>query len=482
MGAENRRASRFYTFVIASVAALGGLLFGFDSGVINGTVTALGHALGSSEVGTGFSVASVLLGCAVGALFAGRLADGVGRRPTMTVTAIVFAVSAWGSGIADSSTEFVAYRLLGGLAVGAASVIAPAYISEVAPPGVRGRLASLQQLAIVVGLFAAFLSNYALARASGGAEAPFWLGVATWRWMYWVEIVPAAAFLAGSLVIPESPRFLVAAGREDDARRVFARVADDDTEEILAAVRATVAADHAPRLADLRTPGTRAIRPIVWVGIGLSVLQQLVGINVVFYYGEVLWRAAGFSESDALLTNVLTGFTNIASTFVAIALIDRVGRKPLLLAGSAGMTVTLGVLAWIFGTGAVDSGGQLALDHSSGAVALWAANLYVVFFAVSWGPAVWVLLGEMFENRIRGTALAVSASAQWIANFAVTMTFPILARRGRSARRVRYLRAVRARLVRLRSRPGARDERADARGDGRARRPGPAVIRPGGAS
>jgi SP family sugar:H+ symporter-like MFS transporter len=423
--------SSAYVLGISLVAAIGGFLFGFDSGVINGAVEALATTFGSSHIGTGFSVGAILLGCAVGAFFAGTLADHFGRRPMMVVTALVFAVSAWGCGAAEAAAEFVFYRLLGGLAVGAASVLAPAYISEVAPAELRGRLASLQQLAIVIGLFAAFLSNYFIANLSGGALQPFWFGIPSWRWMLWAEAIPSLLFLLGALMIPESPRFLVARGRVDAAKQVFARIPGTEASAMVAEVQRSLGDFRKPRLADLLEPSasatfSRRLRPILWVGIGLSVFQQLVGINVVFYYGEVLWQSAGFTEDQALLTNVITGLTNVLSTVVAIALIDKVGRRPLLLAGSIGMTITLGALAALFGTAQVDAAGHLALGALSGKVALAAANLYVIFFAVSWGPVVWVLLGEMFENRIRGAALAVAAAAQWLANFLVTMTFPAL--------------------------------------------------------
>jgi SP family sugar:H+ symporter-like MFS transporter len=284
----------------------------------------------------------------------------------------------------------------------------------------------LQQLAIVVGLSVAFLSNWALAQFSGGAAQPLWLEIDTWRWMFWVEIVPALAFLLGSALIPESPRFCIAKGRDAAAARVFARILDGDVAEKIVEVRRSLGRERDPRLTDLLVAGTRRLQPIVWIGVGLSVFQQLVGINVVFYYGSVLWESAGFDESRALLTNVIAGTTNVAATFVAIACVDRFGRRPLLLVGSAGMTVTLGLLALLFASGTIGPDGRLVLDADTGVQALVVANLYVVFFAVSWGPVVWVLLGEMFNNRIRGAGLAVAAAAQWVANFAVTMTFPIL--------------------------------------------------------
>ncbi|MDZ7869209.1 MAG: sugar porter family MFS transporter [Rheinheimera sp.] len=416
----------WYISFISAVAAIGGFLFGFDSGVINGTVTALSKAFQSDAVATGFNVASVLLGCALGALLAGPAADRFGRKPVMLITALVFAISAWGSGDANSAAAFIWYRLLGGLGIGAASVLAPAYISEVAPPAYRGRLATLQQLAIVLGLFVAFVSNYLIAGSAGSAEALFWLGLPAWRWMFWMELLPSLLFLIGVFFIPESPRYLVAQGQLVQAQQVFSRICPGMEAAQIALVQQSLAGETKPGLADFLIAGSRKLQPVIWVGIALSVFQQFVGINVVFYYGAELWQAAGFDESQSLFINVLAGTTNIVSTFIAIALIDKIGRRPLLLVGSLGMFISLAMLAILFGTAGLDDAGKLQLTDQTGLVALVTANLFVVFFGISWGPVVWVLLGEMFNNRIRGAALAVAASAQWLANFAITMTFPIL--------------------------------------------------------
>ncbi|WP_426358740.1 sugar porter family MFS transporter [Pseudocolwellia sp. HL-MZ19] len=426
LGDDNETTSILFVVFISAVAAIGGFLFGFDSGVINGTVTALGNTFNANDISTGFNVASVLLGCALGALAAGPLSDHFGRRPIMIITAIIFAISAFGSGVSDSSAEFIFYRLFGGLGIGAASVLAPAYIAEVAPAALRGRLATLQQLAIVLGLFAAFLSNYIIASLAGGAEAILMLDIAAWRWMFWVELIPSILFLVGVLFIPESPRYLVAQGQTEKAKAVFKRISSGNENEQIKAVKESLHGDQKTSIRDLFISGTAKIHPIVWVGIALSVFQQFVGINVVFYYGSQLWQAAGFDESQSLFINVLIGSINIISTFIAIALVDKIGRKPLLLIGSIGMFISLGALTYVFGTAGLDEAGKLALTSSMGTFALVMANLFVVFFGLSWGPIVWVLLGEMFNNRIRGTALAVAASAQWIANFAITMSFPII--------------------------------------------------------
>jgi SP family sugar:H+ symporter-like MFS transporter len=425
---KNEKENFVLILLLSIVATLGGFLFGFDSGVINGTVDGLQGAFNSDSAGTGFNVASMLLGCAVGAFFAGRLADKYGRRSLLIAAALFFIVSAWGSGVAGSSLEFVIYRVIGGLAVGAASVMSPAYISEIAPARIRGRLATIQQIAIISGLFAAFVSNYLLAEVAGASTAILWAGQQAWRWMFWIEIFPATVFLLGLLLIPESPRFLVACGKGDRARAVLTRLygsaaAIAKVDEI---DRSLAADHHRPRLGDLVDRTTGRVRKIVWVGIGLATFQQFVGINVVFYYGAVLWQAVGFSESDALLINVLSGGLSIAACVVTILMIDRIGRKPILMIGSAGMAVTLALVAFAFTQGSLDTQGTLQLPDNMGLLALIAANAYVVFFNFSWGPVMWVMLGEMYPNQIRGSGLAVSGFAQWISNFAITLSFPIL--------------------------------------------------------
>jgi MFS transporter, SP family, sugar:H+ symporter len=424
--ADSVRRRSAYVILLCCVAAIGGFLFGFDSGVINGTVDALAKAFGTDAAGTGFAVASVLLGCAVGAFGAGRLADSLGRRPTMLLNAILFLVTALATGAANSAGFFIAVRIAAGVAIGGASVLAPMYIAEVAPAHMRGRLASLQQMAIVVGLFSAFLSNAILARVAGGASDIFWFGMPTWRWMFWMEAVPAVAFLLGSMTIPESPRYLVFVGKHERARKVFTRIGGDG-DRLVRQVEQTLEAERRPRLSDLIIPGTRRIAPVLWVGMGLAAFQQFVGINIIFYFGEILWKAAGASEQWALRINVLTGLVNILATIPAIMLIDRIGRKPLLLVGSVGMTLTLGAMAAVFATASAGTDGKPVLSHVAAVAGLTAANLYIVAFAVSWGPVMWVLLGEMFPNEIRGAALAISGATNWAANFAVTVTFlPLL--------------------------------------------------------
>lgn len=414
-----------FVLLISCVATIGGFLFGFDSGVINGTVDGLQNAFNSDSVGTGFNVASMLLGCAIGAALAGTLSDLLGRRTMMIVAASFFIVSAWGSGIAGTSLEFVIYRVIGGFAVGGASVMAPAYISEVAPAHLRGRLSSIQQVAIITGLFVAFLSNFLIAAAAGSANAEWLFGFKAWRWMFWIELFPATIFLLALLFIPESPRFLVVRGKQKKAQGVLERISGAArAKKKVDEIEASLARDHKPRLSDVLQKGT-LLRPIVWIGIGLATFQQLVGINVVFYYGAVLWQAVGFSEGDALLINVISGAVSILAVIVALIVIDNVGRKPLLAIGSVGMAVTLAVLVYAFSQASLVNG-AVSLPQGVGRTALISANAYVFFFNMSWGPVMWVALGEMFPNQIRGSGLAVAGFFQWLSNFAITMTFPIM--------------------------------------------------------
>jgi len=412
---------------LAIAGAIGGFLFGFDSSVVNGAVDAIEGQFDLSSTLTGLAVASALIGCAVGAYIAGRLADWKGRIPAMVVGAVLFFVSALGSGFAFGVWDLVAWRLVGGLGIGIASVIAPAYIAEISPKALRGRLGSLQQLAITIGIFAALLSDAVFANAAGGASKELWLGLEAWRWMFLAGVVPAVVYGLISLKLPESPRFLVLKKREDDAATVFTRLwPNDDVDKAIREIREAIKVDEqGSKKGALRGPAL-GLKPIVWVGIALSVFQQFVGINVIFYYSTTLWKSVGFDESNSLTISVITSVTNIAVTFIAIALVDRVGRKPILLVGSVGMAVSLATMALSFSQ-AVGTSDAPSLPGAWGPIALVAANVFVVSFGASWGPVVWVLLGEMFPNRIRARALGVAAAAQWIANFAITISFPPLA-------------------------------------------------------
>jgi SP family sugar:H+ symporter-like MFS transporter len=411
--------------LIASVAALGGLLFGYDSAVINGAVSALQDHFQVDNYTLGLAVASALLGAAAGAMTAGRLADKIGRLQVMRIAALLFFISAIGTGLANSIWLVVVFRIVGGFGVGVASVIAPAYIAETSPPRIRGRLGSLQQLAIVTGIFLSLAIDYGLAQLAGGSREDLWLGLEAWRWMFLIMAVPAVVYGALAYTIPESPRYLVATYRIPEARRVLGMLLGEKNLELtITRIQESLKSDKPPSWRDLKKP-VGGLYGIVWVGVGLSVFQQFVGINVIFYYSNVLWEAVGFKESSSFTITVITSITNILTTLIAIALIDKIGRKPLLLIGSTGMAVTLGTMAVIFGTAPLVDG-KPHLGDVAGPVALVAANLFVVAFGMSWGPVVWVLLGEMFPNRIRAAALGLAAAAQWAANWLITVTFPSL--------------------------------------------------------
>ncbi|NQX36567.1 sugar porter family MFS transporter [Herbiconiux sp. VKM Ac-2851] len=425
------RKLRRKVIALSIAAALGGFLFGFDSSVINGAVKAIEEdfALGSLPLLSGFTVASALLGCAIGAYFAGRLADRIGRIPVMLIGAGLFLVSSIGSGFAFAVWDLIAWRVIGGLGIGIASVIAPAYIAEIAPKAVRGALGSLQQLAITLGIFAALLSDTLLQGAAGGPNEPLWFDQDAWRWMFIVCAIPAIVYGVLAWRLPESPRYLAGKGRKEDARKVLASVVpanevDGALEEIETSLRED---KENARTASLRGK-MFGLLPVVWVGILLSMFQQLVGINVIFYYSTSLWSSVGFDTSNSSTSftiSVVTSIINVLVTFVAIFFVDKVGRRPLLLTGSAGMAVSLGVMALAFSQAVVTDGAP-QLPGAWGPIALVGANLFVIFFGATWGPIVWVLLGEIFPNRIRGRALGIAAAAQWLTNFAITETFPAL--------------------------------------------------------
>ncbi|WP_083974149.1 sugar porter family MFS transporter [Kitasatospora mediocidica] len=423
---------------ISAAAAMGGFLFGYDSAVINGAVTGIQKHFNVGSGETAFVVAIALLGSAAGAVAAGRLADHLGRVKTMLLAAVLFAASGVGSMFPPSIQVLATWRVLGGVAIGIASVIAPTYIAEVAPTAYRGRLASFQQMAIVLGITISQLANYALNSAAGGESTGHLGGIQAWQWMLGVETIPAVIYGAMALAIPESPRYLISIGRDDKARGVLAEVegTGGDLDARMAEIRAVLDTAHKPKLKDL-TSGPFRLLPIVWIGIGASVFQQFVGINVIFYYSSILWQSVGINESNSLLISLSTSIVNVIGTVIAMVLVDRIGRKPLALAGSIGMTAALATAAWAFSYRS-GTGTTATLPSLQGTVALVAAHVFVLCFAFSWGVVVWVLLGEMFPNKIRALALSVAASAQWLANWAITVTFPDLADWNLSATYVIY--------------------------------------------
>ncbi len=414
--------------IVASVsAAVGAFLFGFDSSVINGAVDAIASGFQLSAFLKGFAVAIALLGCAVGAWYAGQLSDRLGRKKVMLIGAVLFFASSIGSAFCGSVWDLMVWRVVGGFGIGVASVMTPSYISEIAPAKMRGSLTSVNQLAITIGIFAALLSDELLQNSAGGAAKAAFFGMSAWRWMFLVGVVPSVVYAVVSFLLPESPRYLVRAGKNDQARDILHNMGEPDPEKKVKDIKDSIQEEDRTSFADIKGPRL-GLRPLVWVGIILAALQQLVGINAIFYYSSTLWKSVGFSTADAFKTSVITSVINVVMTFVAILFVDKFGRRLLLLIGSCGMFLGLGMAALAF-FNSTKVNGEITLPGSWGIVALIGANLFVIFFAATWGPIVWVLLAEMFPNRQRSYALAIGTVSNWLANFVVTVLFPYLSNR-----------------------------------------------------
>ncbi|MBO1332460.1 sugar porter family MFS transporter [Streptomyces sp. VRA16 Mangrove soil] len=408
---------------IAAAAAMGGFLFGYDSAVINGAVEAIRHRYDVGSAVLAQVIAIALIGCAIGAATAGRIADRIGRIRCMQIAAALFTVSAVGSALPFALWDLALWRVIGGIAIGMASVIGPAYIAEVSPPAYRGRLGSFQQAAIVVGIAISQLVNWGLLNAAGGDQRGRLMGLEAWQVMLGVMVVPAVLYGLLSFAIPESPRYLIAIGRHEEARRVLGEIEGRGTDLQARVTEIETAARGEERSTFKDLLGSAFFfKRIVWIGIGLSVFQQFVGINVAFYYSSTLWQSVGVDPTDSFFYSFTTSIINIVGTVIAMLLVDRIGRRPLAVVGSAGMAAALALEAWAFS--ARSASGEL--PAAQGWIALIAAHAFVLFFALSWGVVVWVMLGEMFPNRIRAAALGVAASAQWIANWAITASFPSL--------------------------------------------------------
>ncbi|MER7173840.1 sugar porter family MFS transporter [Streptomyces mesophilus] len=414
-----------HVIFITAAAAMGGFLFGYDSSVINGAVEAIRDRFDVGSEALAQVIAAALIGCAIGAAIAGRLADRIGRIHTMRIAAVLFTVSAIGSALPFALWDLAMWRVLGGIAIGMASVIGPAYIAEVSPPAYRGRLASFQQAAIVIGIAISQLVNWGILNAAGGDQRGNIMGLEAWQVMLGVMVVPAVLYGLLSFAIPESPRYLISVGKREKAKEVLREVEGDKIDLNVRAdeIELAMRREHKSTFRDLM--GRRGFLPIVWIGIGLSVFQQLVGINVIFYYSNALWQSVGIDPASSFFYSFETSIVNIIGTVIAMVLVDRIGRKPLALIGSVGMAISLGFAAWAFSY-KEGTGDDITLPDLQGTVAIVAANCFVLFFALSWGVVVWVLLGEMFPNKIRAAALGVAAAAQWIANWVITVTFPTL--------------------------------------------------------
>ncbi|MFM7551501.1 MAG: sugar porter family MFS transporter [Actinomycetota bacterium] len=411
---------------LALIAALGGFLFGYDSSVINGANKAIYERFDiTGGFFQGFVVSIALLASAVGALVGGRLAERYGRKRVMLVAAVLFLIAGIGAAFPLADWDFMAWRVVGGFAIGLAAIVSPMYISEIAPAHMRGRLSSLFQFAIVIGIFATQVVNQVVLNLADGSASNDLVPLEAWQWMFIMMAVPAAIYFVLAFTLPESPRYLVAINAGDRAKQVLESIFIDPVDAKISAIRASLDAEAKPTMSDLRAKGT-LILPIVWIGLALAVFQQFVGINAVFYYSNLIWGAVGYPPTEAFTTSTIISLVNVVFTVVAILLVDRIGRKPLLLVGSAGMAVSLGIIAYVFESAPQNAQDAPVLSHTQGLVAVVALNAFVAFFASTWGPIVWVLLGEMFPNSIRAAAMSVTVMANWIANFIVSETFPEL--------------------------------------------------------
>lgn len=401
-GAKPSRVRRRVTGVCA-LTALGGLLFGYDTGVVSGALLFLKNDFGGLSSFQQELVTSLLLvGAAIGALVAGRVADRIGRRATIAATAVIFIVGVLLAALSPAFFALLIARVLIGIGVGSASMVVPLYIGEVAPPRLRGALVSFNQLAITLGIVVSYLVDYGLA------------STANWRLMFGLAVIPALILLVGILLEKESPHWLIAQGREAQARATLRTLRDEGSiDEEIDEVKDVNATEQAATGRDLLAG---RVRPALWVGLLLAVFQQITGINTVIYYAPTLLANAGLGNSAALLANVLVGAVNVALTIVAILLLDRVGRRPLLLTGTAGMVVGMVVVALAF-----LGGGQLG--GTSAIVAVIGLLVYTGSFAVGLGPVFWLLIAEIYPLRIRGRAMSVATIANWAANFVVTISF-----------------------------------------------------------
>lgn len=413
-----------YLMKLTLVATLGGLLFGYDTGVISGTVGSLESFFvipkGLSETAAsafkGFLVASALIGCIIGGIFGGLVSKKLGRKKGLILAAILFLISALGSSMPEMfikpigeldhtfSTIFIVYRIIGGIGVGLASMLSPLYIAEIAPAKSRGKLVSFNQLAIVGGFMVVYFVNYFISKGGGSDE---WLNEIGWRWMFASEVIPAGLFLGLLFFVPDTPRSLMLKNKPEEALDVLVKVnGEEEGKKILAEIESTVVQSSGKLL----SYGWL----IIIIGIALSVFQQFVGINVVLYYAPEIFKTISSGTDSALLMTIIVGVVNFLFTIIAVKTVDNYGRKPLMLIGALGMAVAMLSLGFVFFSGA------------TGYLALACMMLYVASFAMSWGPVTWVLLSEIFPNKIRGRAMAIAVAAQWLSNYLVSLTFPMM--------------------------------------------------------
>ena len=392
-----------YLLTISFVTALGGLLFGFDISVISGTIPFIQDFFELNESMKGFVVSSALIGCIIGASYSGKLGDKFGRKKVLLAVSILFGISAIGSGLSNSIPTFIAYRILGGLAVGGASVLAPMYIAEVSPAHLRGRMVSLNQLTIVIGISMAYFSNYFLLA----------IGENAWRWMFAAEAVPALLFFFALFIVPESPRWLVARNEDSKAHAVLRRVAGTNFANFeLSEIKASLSGNE--RRGTLKQLFKKKYSLVLFLGIFLAVFQQWSGINVIFFYAPDIFAKANIGVDAALFQTTLIGVMNIIFTILAMQVIDKIGRKRLMLIGAAGMAISYVAIGYLFMTGKTEGWLLLSLILSA-----------IAFFAFGLGPTVWVVLSEIFPNKIRGVAMSAATFSLWVASYILTLTFPI---------------------------------------------------------
>jgi SP family xylose:H+ symportor-like MFS transporter len=399
--------SRVYVALVCLVAVLGGLLFGYDTAVIAGAIGFLQEHFQLDATQKGWAAACALLGCVIGVSFAGGFSDRLGRKKTLVLAGALFLVSAVGTAIPKTFTTFVLFRVLGGVGVGIASMASPMYIAEITPARIRGRMVSVNQFAIISGMLIIYFVNYFIAR---GAD-PAWNVAEGWRWMFASGILPSVIFLGLLLFVPESPRWLVENGRVAEAERVLVRVVGPEAVRGEIGTIANAGEEEPASLRQLLKPG---LRRALGIGIALAVLQQVTGINVFLYYAPEIFKQLGAGVDVALLQTIVVGVVNLLFTIVAIGTVDRWGRKPLMIAGSAGMGLSLVAL------------GVAAQMHSVSLFMLLFVLGYIACFALSVGPVTWVLLSEIFPTRVRGRALSVATFCLWTANFVVSQTFPMM--------------------------------------------------------
>lgn len=399
--------SSVYIFMVCIVAALGGLLFGYDTGVISGAIGPLEARFELDPKGVGWVASCALVGCIFGAAFAGTISDRIGRKKVLIISAVLFLVSALGTALPRNLTEFIIFRFIGGLGVGAASLTSPMYIAEISPARIRGRMVSVNQFAIVSGFLVVYFVNYYIAL---GREEP-WIIQSGWRWMFGSESIPAVLLLVLVFFVPESPRWLTKQSREEEALKILKRVDGQQfAQQELVAIKDTIAHESGS-LRQLFRPGMQIV---LIIGIVLAILQQVTGINAVLYYAPEIFKNLGAKTETALLQTVVVGAVNIGFTVIAIWTVDRLGRRPLMLIGACGMCLSLLSLGLAF------------YFNQKGPWVLLFVLAYIGCFAMSLGPVTWVILSEIFPTRIRGRAMAIATVILWISCFLVSQTFPMM--------------------------------------------------------